>query len=285
MKKIILAYISTACIIVGCTITKTIAQSVVRPTYPYNAHLAISPSGNTKNPMIALSSISSFDQIFPDLNPAMKTIKGLNISSARIESSDPSKKNLGMFKSIKMYIYTSMPGGSNKLLIVSSTNVSKNAGSSLILSLDEGVIGDKTINSDQIDPNASIEQALLGRLAGVQVSPSGEIRIRGVNNLSGGGSPLFVIDGIERNSLQGLNPGDVESIEVLKDASQLAMYGMRGANGVIRVKTKSGYTNSKKDTGSLDNFVKGSTMRVRFEYVLRYVLTSETGLNVNIYFR
>ena len=127
----------------------------------------------------------------------------------------------------------------------------------------------------------SIEQVLVG-MTGVQVSPSGEIRIRGVST-TGSGVPLYIVDGVERSGIQGLNPSDVESIEVLKDAVQLSMYGVKGANGVIKIKLKSGNPDSKQ-TGSLDNFVKGSTILVRLEYVLRYVLKDETSLNVNVNF-
>src|ERR1035437_2444415 len=104
MKKKALVYISTACIIVGCTSINTIAQPNVRVVSPYNTNLVISPSNDTKQPMSAFSSISGFDQRFSNLDPGAKNIKRLNITSAKIESSDPSKKNIGMFKSLKMYI-------------------------------------------------------------------------------------------------------------------------------------------------------------------------------------
>ncbi|PTX18917.1 TonB-linked SusC/RagA family outer membrane protein [Pontibacter mucosus] len=88
--------------------------------------------------------------------------------------------------------------------------------------------------------------ALQGRASGVQISqntgaPDGDytIRIRGVNSILGNNSPLFIVDGIPFDSY-ALNSYDIESIEILKDASATAIYGSRGANGVILVTTKRG---------------------------------------------
>jgi TonB-linked SusC/RagA family outer membrane protein len=92
-----------------------------------------------------------------------------------------------------------------------------------------------------------VDQALMGKIAGVQVKPvSGEpggapqIRIRGVGSISAGGSPLYVVDGFPVSSIQTLNPNDVETIDVLKDASATAIYGSRGSNGVVIINTKRG---------------------------------------------
>lgn len=97
-----------------------------------------------------------------------------------------------------------------------------------------------------------IDEALQGRAAGVQISntvgaPGGEvrIRIRGANSVLGDNSPLFVIDGFVGGDFNLLNPSDIKSIEVLKDASSTAIYGSRGANGVVLVTTKSGSTDGK----------------------------------------
>ncbi len=95
-------------------------------------------------------------------------------------------------------------------------------------------------------PTSSVTQSLQGRVAGVQITPtSGEpgaaaiVRIRGVGTLNDA-SPLFVVDGMLTDDISYLNPNDVESVEVLKDASATAIYGSRGANGVIIVTTKKG---------------------------------------------
>lgn len=91
---------------------------------------------------------------------------------------------------------------------------------------------------------SSVDQALQGVAAGVQVTPSSGapgaesvIRIRGVGTL-GDASPLFVVDGMTTDNINYLNPNDIESIDILKDASATAIYGARGANGVILISTK-----------------------------------------------
>lgn len=101
-------------------------------------------------------------------------------------------------------------------------------------------------NLSQI-PNARVENTLAGRMAGVQVTngrnrpgEAPEIRVRGVGSISAGNDPLVVIDGFPGGSLSQLNMNDIESIEVLKDASSTAIYGSRGASGVIMVTTKRG---------------------------------------------
>ena len=92
-----------------------------------------------------------------------------------------------------------------------------------------------------------VEQALLGKVAGVQVKPStGEpgaapqIRIRGIGSISAGATPLYVVDGFPTSNIETLNPNDIESIDILKDASATAIYGSRGSNGVIIINTKRG---------------------------------------------
>lgn len=97
-----------------------------------------------------------------------------------------------------------------------------------------------------------VDEALQGRAAGIQVSntvgaPGGEvrIRIRGANSVLGDNSPLFVIDGFVGADFNLLNPNDIKSMEILKDASSTAIYGSRGANGVILITTKSGSKDGK----------------------------------------
>lgn len=102
----------------------------------------------------------------------------------------------------------------------------------------------------------SVDQALAGRVSGVQVaSSSGQpgqessVRIRGVSTLTGNSSPLYVVDGMpigggkqsaDANPLASINPADIVSMEVLKDASATAIYGSRAANGVIMITTRKG---------------------------------------------
>ena len=91
----------------------------------------------------------------------------------------------------------------------------------------------------------SLAQLLQGRLPGVTVYPSPDggivVRMGGPNSFYGNQSPLFVVDGISidaGNTLSWLDPHDIETVQALKDPSQTAIYGLRGANGVIVIKTK-----------------------------------------------
>lgn len=96
-------------------------------------------------------------------------------------------------------------------------------------------------------PVTSAMEAISGKLAGVQItttegSPDAEvkIRVRGGGSITGDNRPLFIVDGFPVESISDIAPSDIESIDVLKDASSTAIYGSRGANGVIIVTTKSG---------------------------------------------
>jgi len=135
-------------------------------------------------------------------------------------------------------------------------------------------------NADiQTMPVPRVDQAISGLVAGVQVQttnaqPGSEmrIRVRGGNSLNGSNEPLIVVDGVIGADLNQINPNDVEAVDVLKDASATAIYGARGANGVIIVTTKrgtpgsmrflySGYTGSQNvskhiDLLSADEFAK-----------------------------
>lgn len=112
-----------------------------------------------------------------------------------------------------------------------------------------GSISSVTSKDIKAVPAASLSQALEGRAAGVKVSmasnaPGGgmTIRIRGGNSIQGGNEPLYVVDGYPLYNENGpaINPNDIESMEILKDASATAIYGSRGANGVIIITTKRG---------------------------------------------
>ena len=125
----------------------------------------------------------------------------------------------------------------------------------------------------------SVDQALIGKIAGVLVTPSSGspgagavIRIRGTGTLNNS-NPLYVIDGMLLDDINFLNPNDVESVEVLKDASATAIYGSRGANGVLIITTKKGEA-GKKSSISLSSYygqqslMKQIPMTNGSEYVL-----------------
>ena len=105
-----------------------------------------------------------------------------------------------------------------------------------------------SVNADKLNktPAASLSNALQGQVAGVTVNSltgrpgaGAEVRIRGVGTVNGS-SPIYVVDGVIADDINFLSPNDIEHIEVLKDASATAIYGARGANGVIIVTTKTG---------------------------------------------
>jgi TonB-linked SusC/RagA family outer membrane protein len=95
-------------------------------------------------------------------------------------------------------------------------------------------------------PVQTATQALQGKVAGVQIISSGEpntsptVRLRGTGTLLGGANPLYVVDGVFTDDIKNINNADIVSVDVLKDASAAAIYGMRAANGVILITTKKG---------------------------------------------
>lgn len=104
-------------------------------------------------------------------------------------------------------------------------------------------------------PSADIRQSMAGKMPGVQVmqtsgDPEGNnliVRVRGVSSATAGNEPLYIVDGVPmENGLSNLNTNDVESIEVLKDASSAAIYGSRGSNGVVIITTKKGTSDKVK---------------------------------------
>lgn len=107
-----------------------------------------------------------------------------------------------------------------------------------------------SVNTRQLRdiPITNAAEALTGRLAGVQVTTSEgspganiQIRVRGGGSITQDNSPIYIVDGVQvENALNFLSPQDIESIDVLKDASTTAIYGARGANGVVIITTKSG---------------------------------------------
>jgi len=100
------------------------------------------------------------------------------------------------------------------------------------------------IHRSPVDP---VEKTLAAKVPGVIIQRNSDgtlsIRIRGATSIMGSGEPLYIVDGTEvlpgpNGGLAGLNPSDIASIEVLKDAGSTAFYGLRGSNGVIVIKTK-----------------------------------------------
>ncbi len=110
-----------------------------------------------------------------------------------------------------------------------------------------------SVKADQLQktPAANLDQALQGLAAGVTVNSStgqpgaaAEVRIRGIGTVNNS-APIYVVDGVIVDDISFVNPNDIKSTEILKDASATAIYGSRGANGVILITTKKGSTDGK----------------------------------------
>lgn len=123
-----------------------------------------------------------------------------------------------------------------------------------------GSVGSVNISETLKTPVATVDQAIQGRVSGVFVtsvngSPGSNttIRIRGGNSITAGNEPLYVVDGFvsESDILSSLNPNDIESIDILKDASAISIYGARGSNGVVLITTKIGSVGKSQVSASI----------------------------------
>ena len=142
-----------------------------------------------------------------------------------------------------------------------------------------------SVKSDKLmeRPATTVEQALAGRVAGVNVStnsgrPGGRtsIQIRGYSSINASSDPLYVVDGViwEGGGLDAINPNDIETMDILKDASSTAIYGTRGSNGVIIITTKKGKL-GQKPTVAYDANISVSTLARKID-----VLNSEEFMQV-----
>ncbi|MCA1746134.1 MAG: TonB-dependent receptor plug domain-containing protein, partial [Bacteroidales bacterium] len=162
-----------------------------------------------------------------------------------------------------------------------------------------GSVGSVKVEEIMKNPVTSLDQSLQGRIAGVQVvqvsaQPGGStmFRVRGNNSIYAGNEPLYVIDGMQVNSnanlsflsapslnaISALNPNDIESIEILKDASATSIYGAKGANGVVLITTKRGKAGS--DRVSFESYygVQEITRRIEVMNAAQYArLFDEAG--------
>ena len=147
-----------------------------------------------------------------------------------------------------------------------------------------GALTSVKVKDNVANQSGTIDQLLQGRAAGVQVTQNAgapgsgiSVKIRGTNSLRGNNEPLYVVDGViissagedviaaggvgnsgqeTQNGLNGINPRDIESIQVLKDASATAIYGSRGANGVILITTKQGVKGKVKINSFITNSIR-----------------------------
>ena len=147
-------------------------------------------------------------------------------------------------------------------------------------------------------PTSDVAQALAGRVAGVQISQSEggpgssiSINVRGGISMTQSNEPLYVIDGYpSEDGMSSLDPGEIESIDILKDASSTAIYGARGANGVVVITTKKGPKDASKMNVSFDSYVGISKIAKKLDvlspaefalldYERSYALNGTTGVS------
>lgn len=136
-------------------------------------------------------------------------------------------------------------------------------------------------------PLVRVEQALQGTTSGVTVqSNSGQpgkgisVRIRGASSITGGNDPLYVIDGYIGGNLESISPGDIESMEILKDASATAIYGSRGSNGVVMVTTKSG--KSGKPRVDFSGWVSRNSLPKKLSLLNAYQFAQQVNLKGDV---
>ena len=159
-----------------------------------------------------------------------------------------------------------------------------------------GAVDKVNMTDLQKAPVRSFEEALAGRIAGVQVNSSDgqpgsaiNVTVRGYNSVTQNNSPLYVIDGfpIEGSNNNTINPSDIESLDVLKDASATAIYGARGANGVIIITTKRGKEGppviSFATSYGIQDIIKRADLMSPYEFV-RYQVEIDSVSAKQIYF-
>lgn len=147
-----------------------------------------------------------------------------------------------------------------------------------------------SVSAKQLEdiPVANVSEALTGKLPGVSIvttegAPDADvkIRVRGGGSLSQDNSPLYIVDGFEVSSISDISPAEIQSIDVLKDASSTAIYGAKGANGVIIITTKSGHEGKPQVTLGVSYGLKRVTKLVKtlspFDYVMYQYELGGTG--------
>ena len=169
---------------------------------------------------------------------------------------------------------------------------------------DNSAAGNSKLDEKQLNQvrGSSVGQRIAGQAAGVRVSndnsPGGapRINIRGISSMFSGNNPLYIVDDVPMNNINLLNPDDIASIEILKDASATALYGVRGANGVVLIKTKKG--GEEEPTGNNEKltpyalwvfgkkagcFVRIFTAKRLLFHLMKSLLKYSTRLNILTY--
>jgi TonB-linked SusC/RagA family outer membrane protein len=139
-------------------------------------------------------------------------------------------------------------------------------------------------------PAQSAVQAIQGKAAGVNITTNDEpgsnptIRIRGLGTLIGGRDPLYIIDGVEATGMNGLSPNEIATMDILKDASSLAIYGQKGANGVVIISTKKGKLGKPKVSYDTYYGEKSIQRKVDLADPFRYTYYNNAAIGSTTYF-
>lgn len=211
-------------------------------------------------------------------------IPGVSVTAKGSRQGTQTKENgsftLTVPAATRVLVFSYVGYGTEEVTLGSSNNITINLGGAGARNLDEVVVvayGTQSerkitgavskVSSSELEsrPFASVDQMLQGKVPGLQsVSPTGQpggiqqVRIRGIGSITAGAAPLYVVDGVPlntgdfsrisntSNALAGLNPNDIESVSVLKDAASASIYGARAANGVILITTKKGKAGKSK---------------------------------------
>ncbi len=215
------------------------------------------------------------------------------------------QSNVSLVFTFTGYVTQEVPVAGNQLDVVLQTSkkdldevVVVGYGTQQKANVAGAIVSVKTADLKQT-PISNVVQGLQGRVSGVQVTqnsaaPGGNIsmRIRGVNSINGTSEPLYVVDGVQLSnsggvndisSLSIINPNDIESVAVLKDASATAIYGARAANGVVLITTKRG--KAGKTVVSYDGYygVQRTTKRMQMMNASEFAALENEVFKTNVY--
>lgn len=153
-----------------------------------------------------------------------------------------------------------------------------------------GSVGRVTAQDITKTPAQSAVQAIQGKVAGINIVTNDEpgaapsIRIRGLGTILGGRDPLYVIDGVESYSMNGLSPNEIASMDILKDASSLAIYGQKASNGAVIITTKKGKKGDIKVSYDAYYGQKFIQKKVRMADSYRFAYYNNTAVGSSSYF-
>lgn len=190
------------------------------------------------NLMTATDRSGNFTIMVPDGKPIVLVISSVGFATQEVDASDKSNLQITLEQAAAEL--------SDVVVVGYGTSRKKDL---------TGSVGTVGLSSIDKTPVFGTSQLLAGRVSGVQVTQTNSqpgaslvVRIRGTNSITSSSDPLYVIDGYAGADITALNPNDIASIDVLKDASATAIYGSRGANGVVIITTRRGAAGKKSIT-------------------------------------